>query len=110
MNSKDLFNANRATHGGVRRRDVKLGQTYTVKGKAGKVYMALGAHTDPPSGSTRGKDFGRTAAGKKITGFQSLVVSGDISAGEDGLSVTWDGDKEVTITGHVNMNYVEKTS
>lgn len=99
----DLLNANRARAGVTRRSDLEIGDAYSIPGKSGNVYGHIGVRTDPPSGH-RGKAFGRNASGKAIIGFQAILLSG--SSSDDGLFVTFDGDKVVDKVGHFNVSYI----
>src|SRR5690606_16310823 len=95
-----------------RRRDLKMGDLFrNVNG--GKIYMHTGVRTAPPSGTntvrvtvggnevyrSTDRNLGYAPNGDVIVGFQSIVVRGKVSPGQDGAVVTFDGDKEVVYLG-----------
>ena len=118
MNTTSLVkNVNRISYSKTMlRRDLKPGDLFKVKGGT-KTYMATSKRTAPPSENnvtiTVGdkkfthqihKVHGRTSNGKEIVGYQSIVVQGAVTCGEDGGVVTFNGDREVTVVGRSTVD------
>ncbi len=84
------------------RDSLELGDLFSlVKDKhKGRVYMHSGVRTQPPSaGSTNNKRFND----RPVIGYQSIIVKGSVSSGEDGTIFTTDGSKTIVRKGHATI-------